>query len=290
MSAATKYIVITPVRDEESNIGFTIESMAKQTILPAEWIIVNDGSTDKTGEIIDEAAKRYAWIRPVHRTNRGFRKSGGGVVETFNSGYAQVTVHERDFVVKLDGDLGFAPDYFERCFAHFEKDPKLGVGGGTIVHTIDGKDVIDTSLKFHVRGATKIYRQKCWEQLGGLWPAPGWDTFDEVKANRLGWTTRSFTDVHLMHHKYTGSADGPWGDLVKNGRANYICGYHPLFMAVKCLRRFADKPYFIGPFALAWGYISGYLKKIPQVDDHLTIEYMRRQQMGRLFGGETIWR
>ena len=287
---STRYVVITPVRDEEANIGFTIESMAKQTILPVEWIIVNDGSTDKTGAMLDAAAKQYPWIRPVHRVNRGFRKSGGGVVEAFNEGYKILTCHERDFTVKFDGDLSIAPDYFEKCFERFAQDPKLGVGGGTICHTINGVEVVDTSLAFHVRGATKIYRQACWEGLGGLWPAPGWDTFDEVKANRLGWTTRSFPDLHLMHHKYTGSVDGPWGDLVKNGRANYICGYHPLFMFAKCVRRLLEKPYLIGPPALAWGFLSGYLKGIPQVDDKETIAYLRKQQMGKLLGRETIWR
>src|SRR6202171_3709049 len=122
-----KYVIITPARDEEAHLQKTIESVVAQTIRPVEWLIVNDGSTDRTGEIIDEYSARYPWIRAVHRTNRGFRKAGGGVVDAFNDGY-RTTTKDWDFIVKLDGDLSFEPDYFEKCFNHFEREPKLGVG------------------------------------------------------------------------------------------------------------------------------------------------------------------
>jgi hypothetical protein len=148
----------------------------------------------------------------------------------------------------------------------------------------------EPSPAFHVRGATKIYKRGCWDAIGGFWPAPGWDTMDEVKANMLGWTTRSFLDLHIVHFRRTGTADGQWAGLVKNGRANYICGYHPLFMISKCIRRLVKKPYLIGAIGLFYGFLSGYWKRIPQVDDLKTISYLRRQQLGRLLGLETIWR
>jgi len=285
-----KYVVITPVRDEEVLLASTIESMVRQTILPAEWVIVNDGSKDNTGKIIDEYASRYPWIRAVHRQDRGFRKSGGGVVDAFNDGYRALTSDDWEFIAKFDGDLTFAPDYFERCFAEFERDPKLGVGGGVICYVIDGEEQVEEAPAFHVRGATKIYRRKCWEGIGGFWPAPGWDTMDEVKANRLGWSSRSFPSLHLIHHRDTGSADGLWHTLVKYGRANYICGYHPIFMFSKCIRRLFQKPFLLGSVGLMYGFVSGYIKNIPQVDDRATIVYLRQQQMNRLFRRQTIWR
>jgi biofilm PGA synthesis N-glycosyltransferase PgaC len=286
--SATKYVIITPVRDEEAYIRSTIESMLGQTILPAEWVIVNDGSTDKTGEIIDGYSERYPWIRAVHRTNRGFRKAGGGVVDAFNDGY-RTTTKDWDFIVKLDGDLSFEPDYFEKCFNHFEREPKLGVGGGVMCYIEGGKKSFEANPAFHVRGATKIYRRACWDAIGGFWPAPGWDTMDEVKASMLGWTTRSFPDLHLLHHRHTGAADGTWANLVKNGRANYICGYHPLFMMLKCIRRLRFRPHLLGPIALLYGFVTGYLQKIPQVDDQKTIRYLRQQQLARITGRESIW-
>lgn len=288
--AGTKYVLISPVRDEEPYLRSTIESMLAQTIQPAQWIIVNDGSTDKTGEIIDEYAAKYPWIRPVHRTNRGFRKSGGGVVEAFNDGYRELKTTDWDFIVKLDGDLSFEPDYFERCFRIFQQEPQLGVGGGVMCYIQNGQKGFEENPAFHVRGATKIYRRECWDAIGGFWPAPGWDTMDEVKASMLGWTTRSFPDLHLVHHRHTGAADGVWKNLVKNGRANYVCGYHPLFMLSKCVYRLKVRPYLLGSIALMYGFLSGYIKRIPQVDDRPTIAYLRRQQIARLFGKSTIWR
>src|SRR5947209_1625763 len=115
MPAAKSYVVISPVRDEEAYLRFTIESMLAQTIRPAEWVIVNDGSTDGTAAILDEYAAQHPWIRVLHRENRGFRKSGGGVVEAFNDGYRLLSCPDWNFIVKIDGDLTFAPDYFENC-------------------------------------------------------------------------------------------------------------------------------------------------------------------------------
>jgi biofilm PGA synthesis N-glycosyltransferase PgaC len=285
-----KYIVITPVRDEAAHLRFTVESMIAQTVLPSQWIIVDDGSTDATGAIIDEYAAHYPWIRAVHRDNRGFRKSGGGVVEAFNDGYAAITRPDWDFIAKMDGDLSFEPAYFEKCFATFAREEYLGIGGGVICYIEDGVKRFEPCPSFHVRGATKIYRRACWEAIGGFWPAPGWDTVDEVKANMLGWTTRSFPELHLQHHRYTGAADGVWGGLVKNGRANYICGYHPIFMLAKCCSRLSRRPYVIGSLALLYGFLSGYFKRLPQISDRQTVGFLRRQQLGRLWGRETIWR
>src|ERR1700683_306012 len=134
----TRYAVITPVRDEEEFVGATIECVSRQTVRPAEWVIVNDGSSDRTGEIIDQYAAQFPWIRVVHRENRGFRKSGGGVVEAFYDGYQALRSSDWEFIVKLDGDLSLPPTYFEKCFEHFELDPKLGIGGGDIYHDFGG--------------------------------------------------------------------------------------------------------------------------------------------------------
>jgi len=211
-------------------------------------------------------------------------------VEAFNDGLRSASTDDWDFIVKMDGDLTFEPTYFEKCLERFQLEPRLGIGGGVICYIENGVKRFEFCPEFHVRGATKIYRRECWDAIGGFWPAPGWDTMDEVKANRLGWGTRSFSELHLHHHRYTGTAEGIWDGMVKNGRANYICGYHPLFMLAKCLRRLTHKPYVIGSIALFYGFVTGYLKQIPQVSDVETVDFLRRQQLGRLWGRETIWR
>lgn len=284
-----KYVIVTPVRDEEKNISATIEAVAKQSIQPVEWVIVNDGSTDKTGVIVDAYAQQFPWLHAVHRVNRGFRKSGGGVIEAVNEGLRAIKSEDWAFIVKLDGDLTFTPDYFRRCFDYFLKNPKLGIGGGEIYHEKAGVLLLEENPKFHVRGATKIYRRECWEAIGGLVPAAGWDTIDEVKANMLGWDTGSFEDLHLIHHRFTGSADGQLRDNMKHGIACYISGYHPLFVAASSVYRLVKKPYLLGSCAIWYGYLKGYLTRMPRVEDRL-VSYIRAQQLRRLCGLQTIWK
>ena len=285
-----KYVVITPARDEAEHLEQTIRSVIAQTVRPAQWIIVNDGSKDETGEIIDRFAQEYAWITARHRPNRGYREAGGGVVKTFNDGYEQIRETDWDLLVKLDADLSFEPAYFERCIAEFERDAKLGIGGGAIYHDNDGQLELEKNPAFHVRGATKMYRRACWDALGGLVQAPGWDTIDEVKANMLGWSTRSFLDLRVSHSRFTGAAEGAWRDCIKNGRANYVTGYHPLFMLVKCLRRLFKRPYVLGSIALMWGFVSSYWKRSLRIEDPQLLRYTRDQQLRRLFLQESIWK
>ena len=284
------YVIITPVRDEEKHIAATIESVARQTILPLEWIVVDDGSTDQTGAILDRAAGRFPWMRVIHRQNRGFRKSGGGVMEAFYDGLNAVARENWDFIVKLDGDLSFSEDYFERCFAQFQKDAQLGIGGGEICHNISGRMKVEECPRFHVRGATKIYKRACWEAIGGLWPAPGWDTIDEVKANMLGWRTYAFADLRVLHHRFTGSEDGLLRDRLKHGMVCYISGYHPLFVAASCLRRLTQRPYILGSLAILFGFLKAHVTRPPRLDERSYVSYIRSQQLRRLFGMQTIWR
>ena len=286
-----EYVVITPVRNEAERFHRTIASMVAQTRRPLRWIIVDDGSTDETGAIADRAAREHEWIRVLHRPDRGHRLPGAGVMEAFHEGCACVADLSWDYLVKLDGDLAFEPDYFERCLRHFEGDPKLGIGGGLICRRVNGRLVAEASEDpaFHVRGATKIYRRACWEQIGGLIRLPGWDTVDELKANMLGWRTRTFPELRVEQLKETGMADGRWRNWVKNGLANYVACYHPLFMLAKCIRRSLRRPWLIPGLALGWGYLSGYLKRLPRVDDPSFKRYVRREQWKHLRFQPSLW-
>jgi poly-beta-1,6-N-acetyl-D-glucosamine synthase len=288
-----RYTIITPVRNEEAYLRATVASLTAQTVLPSEWMIVDDGSTDKTGEIADEASSSHPWIFTRHRPDRGFRKAGGGVMEAFREGYGALRSRDWDFLVKLDGDLSFSDDYFEKCLAHFEANPKLGIGGGLVCNEIEGRLVLDSKNDpaFHVRGAVKIYRRACWEAIGGLIEAPGWDTMDELKANMLGWTTYTFPEIQLIHHRVTGDADGKWRNWFKNGRANYIVGYHPLFMLAKCVHRAFKRPYGVASLALLCGFFSGYFSRAhKRTKERDVIRYLRGQQMLALRGKKCLWR
>jgi glycosyltransferase involved in cell wall biosynthesis len=286
-----RYVVVTPVRDEAACIAQTLASMASQSIAPVQWIIVDDGSTDGTSEILDAFARANPWATIVHRANRGFRVNGSGVMDAFHDGLSELAVADWDFMVKLDGDLSFEPRYFELCFAHFEGDPSLGIGGGQVCSRLGNELKVDSvgDPPFHVRGATKIYRRSCWERISPLIKAPGWDTLDEVRANFFGCTTRTFTELAVVQHKPTGSGEGSWRNAVKNGRANYLVGYHPLFMAGKCVRRFLNGPLRKDWLGLAVGYLGCLLKRSPVLADRETVRYLRTQQLRSIFKKPSIY-
>jgi len=285
------YVVISPARDEQATIEATLKSVISQTVLPTEWIIVDDGSRDLTGEIAENYASNNTWIRALRVPDRGYRSPGTGVIKAFNEGYQKISRGDWQFLVKLDTDLDLPMDYFESCFRHFEKDPKLGIAGGLVISRNKKKSdvIIEETPLFHVRGATKIYRRECWDQISGLIEAPGWDTWDEIKANYYGWKTRTLRDIKLPQLSETGSVEGSWKDFVKNGRANYICGYHPLFMFAKCMRRLVRSGARKSGVALLWGYVLSALKAVEQVPEVEVIRYLRREQVRRLMGRPSIW-
>jgi poly-beta-1,6-N-acetyl-D-glucosamine synthase len=286
---STRYIIVTAARDEEAHIAATIEAVVRQTILPSRWIIVDDGSSDRTGSIVDTYTQAYSWISVLHRPNRGGRKNGAGVVEAFDDGYAQIKSIPCDFIVKLDADLTFEPNYFENAFYEFSRDPSLGIAGGTLYHKTHRGLQLESHPRFHVRGATKIYRKACWDEIGGLWRGAGWDTIDEVKANMFGWSTRTFSGIHALHHRLTGTAEGLWKDNVKNGRGSYAAGYHPLYVLARSIKRLHLKPYLLGSLGMLYGFITASCEGMPRIGDPQVIRYIRKQQLNRLLGRPTVW-
>lgn len=288
-TSETRYVIVTPVRNEDAYLEEHLASVVQQTIRPTEWIIVDDGSTDATGAIVDRWAAQHGWIKSLHRGDRGFRQAGTGVIEAFYEGYHALKMHDWEYLVKLDGDLILSPDYFERCLEEFAKDAHLGIGGGIVCDREDAPLKFEQGPRFHVRGAVKMYRRSCWNAIGGLITSPGWDTVDELKANYLGWHTRSFTELRVLHCRSTGAVDGTWKNAVKNGQANYVTGYHPLFMFLKCLRRALNKPYVVEALGLFYGFVSGYILRIPRVNDSALIRYVRRQQLRYLIHLKSIW-
>lgn len=291
MADPARYVVITPVRDEAPYIERTIQSMLYQSLRPTRWIVVDDGSSDGTAEILDRHAEEIEWMTVLHRHDRGYRAAGGGVMDAFLAGHALVEENSWDYLVKLDGDLSFDCAYFEQCLAHFRNEPTLGIGGGTVYQIEHGQMRIDAvgDPPFHVRGATKIYRHACWQAIGLPVKAPGWDTIDEIRANLKGWATRTFADLQLIQHKPTGAAAGHWANAFKNGRANYMTGYHPAFMLAKCARRALRNPPLVEAAALLAGFCSGYLKQLPQQVDAETLGYIRRQQLRRMLLRPSIY-
>jgi glycosyltransferase involved in cell wall biosynthesis len=286
-----KYVVISPVRNEAQYLPETLATILSQATRPAKWVIVDDGSTDQTAQIVTDAAKHHNWIELVARTDRGFRQSGIGVVEAFYDGFSRVTPGSWDYLAKMDGDVRLPCDYFERLFEEFRKNPKLGICSGDIYVEDDERRVLDSpgDPDFHVRGAAKVYRRACWDEIGGIPRVTGFDCVDNVKARMLGWDTRRFPEPAVIHLRKTGRANGTWRNSVKDGMGARAIGYHPLFLLIKCVNRIS-RGSLLGGLGQCYGFVKGYLCTIPRVTDQRLIRYLRTQQLNRLLGRETIWR
>jgi glycosyltransferase involved in cell wall biosynthesis len=278
----TKYIIISPVRNEEDYIEKTISSVISQTKLPAEWVIVNDGSTDKTPEIIDNYTNKFSWIKRVDRPINGHRP-GPGVVLAFNNGLNETKIQDFDFVVKLDGDLSFEPDYFELLIKEFEKNPNLGMASGTTYNVKGDKLVADKMPDDHVRGAAKMYKKQCFDDIEGLPVVLGWDTIDELKAQMLGWETKSYKDLVLKHYKPIGFKQKKTfaKEILAGERLHYL-GYHPLFAILKCINELKSKPIIFRGILMLVGYLEAIVKNAQTMEDREMIKYLRKKQLKRL--------
>ena len=273
-----KYVVITPVRNEAAYIEKTLTSMVAQTVKPAQWIIVNDGSADRTGQIVSNYAAQYPWIRLINREDRGFRQLGPGVVDAFYEGFGQITHTDYDVVVKLDGDLSFEPNYFEELMNQFAANPRLGIASGVPIELNGGKWDTWKALHSCTHGQTKLYRRECFEAIGGIPRSLGWDGIDDWKARMLGWQTVAFEYLRVLHHRIQGAATGTLKSRVERGQGAYFMGYHPLYMSLRGIRRMINRPYVIGGCAMIWGYVASWLARREQVESEL-VRFVRRTQL-----------
>jgi len=281
-----KYVVISPVRNEAKFIEQTIQAMVNQTVQPGEWIIVNDGSTDETAEIVTRYAALYPWLKSVHRDQRedkGDRQRGKGVVDTFYFGYGTLTSRDYEFIIKLDGDVSFEPSYFECLLRQFVSNPKLGIaGGGLYQRSRTGWKL--RSSRDHVSGPAKMYRRACFEAIGGLLPTLGWDGIDEWQALALGWEVRSFSEVKVLHHRAVGQATGLFRCKIEEGYGSHALGYHPLYIIARGIRHMVRRPYLIGGTAMIMAYFVACLEGREQFVDSSVIRYIRRTQLRQLAG------
>jgi len=287
-SGSSRYAIVSPVRNEAPRIARTLDSVLSQSVRPLRWVIVDDGSTDGTADIVREYGAGAEFITLVALENGGDIESADRLMwaaeaVAFNEGLKLLDLDELDYVVKLDGDLSFDAGYFEGLLHEFEADRLLGIAGGHCYEMRDGERVLEWVPDSHVRGATKMYRIACFRQIGGIEPVYGWDTLDELRAQMAGWRTRSF-HPGVDHLKPTGSTGGLLRGRARMGRGTYLLGYHPLFVAARTARLSIAPPYVLGGAAFFGGYLGALLSRARRVADEETVDYLRRQQMQRLRG------
>ena len=254
---ATKYIIISPVKDEENYIEDTIKSVIGQTIRPYRWIIVDDGSQDKTAYTVNEYREKYEWIELIKIERDRERRPGSAVINAFDRGYKLVENLDFDFVVKLDCDLRLNSDYFEKLLSRFKEEERLGIASGVYLEKKRQNWIPVKMPGYHVCGASKVIRKQCFAEIGGFIPSKGWDTLDEIRAQMLGWKTRHFNELRIYHLKNEGSGRGQLRTNAMHGEIYYLMGGSKAFFAMKVIQRMIfGRPIIIGGAAMVFGYLS----------------------------------
>lgn len=281
------YLAITPARDEERYLPRLMVSMVAQTRRPARWIIIDDGSADRTSEIIGRAAAHHPWIELHHLPRDRPRLPGG---ESLIMDFLPREVWEDyDAILRLDADLSFKPRLAELLMAEFERDPRLGVAGPTLYEKCGSRWRETRSPSFHTHGAAKMYSAACFAAIGGLVAEVGWDTIDEARAMMLGFTTRGFRHIRAYHHRRQGAAGGLWRTRKAAGLAAYNVGYSPLFLAARASRLAFTWPPVLAGAALLAGFTEGSMRRLPRPVSPAVVRFVRREQVRRLLLMSSLW-
>src|SRR5438309_7826499 len=280
-----KYVLITPARNEEAFIRQTLDSMVAQTLLPERWVIVDDGSTDRTGEIVESYEKQYPWIELLRRP-RSSNRSFAGKVHAFNLGVSRVASSTFEVLGNLDADLSFDPDYLAFLMQKFSEDPKLGVAGTPFTEN-GGYDSTRDSFEGenHVAGGCQLFRRRCFEEVGGYVPngAGGIDWIAVTTARMKGWKTRSFPEKRFHHYRSLGTAgrSGPAARF-SYGEKDYYLGGSPLWQLFRVAYRMTKRPILIDGLALLSGYCWAAIRRMERPVSPELMRFHRREQMKKL--------
>jgi glycosyltransferase involved in cell wall biosynthesis len=290
-----RLLLITPARDEAVHLAGTIRAVTAQTRKPDLWLVVDDGSTDNTAEVLDSMAAEVPFMRvlqaPQHENDpEADRLTLAAEARAFNAALATVDLAEFTHVGKLDADVELPPEYFERLLAHFDADPELGIAGGVLLERT-GRDWEPTKIPdYHVRGALKLYSRECFEAIGGVEERLGWDTIDETYARMRGYSTRSLPEITARHHRPVATRGGALRGRARHGQCAYILRYGAWWVILRSFKVGMSRPYGLSGIAFVYGYFQALLKAQPKVEDERFKRFVRDELRGRLLGGSSFFR
>lgn len=284
MTVLPKYVLVTPARNEAKFIELTLQSVVAQTVRPLKWVIVSDGSTDGTDDIVSKYAAENPWIELLRMSERRERHFAGKVL-AFNAGYARLKDVPYKVVCSLDADISFEKDYFEFLLGKLADDSALGLVGTPFLDSQKASyDYRFVSIE-HVSGACQVFRRECFEQIGGYVPVKGGgiDHIAVITARMKGWKTRSFPEKSCTHHRDMGTAQrSSVMARFKFGMQDYALGGHPLWEIFRTFYQMTQRPMIVGGLMVGSGYFWAMIKRAPRpVSDEL-IAFRRAEQMQRL--------
>jgi len=278
------YILITPARNEEAFIENTIRSVISQTLRPQKWVIVSDGSTDGTDDIVKKYSGDHPWIElvrmPEHRDRQFAAK-----VHCFRAGYTKVNGSTYDVIGNLDADVSFERDYFEFLMERFATIPELGVAGTPYVEEGYSSTRDSFEGETHVAGGVQLFRRQCFEEIGGYIPHKGGgiDWIAVTTARMKGWQTRSFREKYFYHYRPKGTAESNiLAAAFQYGKKDYYLGGHPLWQIFRMMYRTTKKPFILGGIALMLGYVTAYATRMPRPISPELMKFHRQEQMEKL--------
>lgn len=284
------YVLISPCRNEAEYLRQSLESVVTQSLLPGLWVIVDDGSTDETPQILAEYAARYPFIQVVGKPDRGHRAVGPGVIEAFYAGLDHVDLDRFDYLCKLDVDLDLPPRYFEILIERMEAEPRLGSASGKPYFRDEKGTWISERCGDEMSvGMTKFYRKACFLDIGGFVRQVMWDGIDCHKSREKGWIARSWDDADLRFEHLRPMGSSQSNILVgraRHGFGQYFMGSNPLYFTATALYRMSHKPYLTGGTAMLWGYFKALVQGKPQLDDAPLRAFIRRFQSRALLKGK----
>ncbi len=278
------YVLITPARNEEALIERTIQSVVKQTFLPSKWVIVNDGSTDKTSSVIQLYLADYPWIElidlPVRRDRHFAAK-----VSAFNVGLEGFKGLHYDVIGNLDADVSFDETYLEFLQNEFREDRRLGVAGTIFREEGYSSETDSFEGEDHVAGGCQLFRRQCFEEIGGYRPnkAGGIDWIAVTTARMMGWKTRSFREKCFFHHRAMGTAErGRLASSFSYGEKDYYLGGHPVWEIFRVVYRMTKRPYLVNGMALGLGYLFAFARRVERPVSAELMRFHRKEQMRKL--------
>lgn len=283
-----RYVLITPCRDEAAFLEATIRTVAAQSVQPAKWIIVDDGSTDDTPNILERAAQQHDYIEVIRREDRGRRAVGPGVIEAFYAGLEHVDLNEYDYLCKLDGDLELPTRYFERLMEHFEADPWLGTLSGKLFLRYGDRLVEERCGDENSVGPSKFYRVACFNDIGGFVRQVSWDGIDGHVCRMKGWIARSMNEpeLQIVHLRRMGSSEVSfWTGRKRWGRGKYFMGSSLPYVCAASIYRMAERPYVISGVGILWGYLQAMFSKGERYGDRQYLRHLRRYERRALLRG-----
>lgn len=290
MAQSRQYVVISPCRNEADYMRRTLDSMIAQNERPARWVIVDDGSTDATPEILAEYAALHDWIRIVPKPDRGRRAVGPGVIEAFYVGLDTVNLEDFAFVCKLDLDLDLPKGYFSGLMDRMEADPRVGSCSGKTFYVNEAGRKISEKISDEMSvGASKFMRVNCFKQIGGFVREVMWDGIDCHKARMLGWKVASWNDPKLAfeHLRPMGSSQqNIFAGRRRHGFGQYFMGADPLYFFVASIYRMAHPPFVLGGFAMLQGYVGAWWRGEKQHEDPELCAFIRKYQRRALMVGK----